>query len=121
MEQDGEERPAPNACDVIKSGPFLGSIDEWVRLAAARSKPRFDEHMVGFERFIRREFLRFGIQPGNYEELLPKLALNGLVRHRNNESAKNACLRLLLRRPALNKPLAEAFRPPGRPPRTDLR
>jgi hypothetical protein len=120
MEQGNEKPRGPTAQDVIKSGSFLARMDNWKSLAAAVSKPSFDTHMAAFEKWIEREFTRLRVQPGNYDELARKLASAGLARG-ENESAKDYCQRTFLRRPALNKPLDKAFRPPGRPPRKRLR
>jgi hypothetical protein len=123
MKRKSKKRLEPTARDVIKSSSFLAPMARWVTLAAAVSKPRFDEYIAAFDEWVEREFPRLHVQPGNYDELERKLSRLrlGLTRGRN-ESTRDFCRRvLLLRRPASDKPLEEAFRPPGRLPRTDLR
>ena len=117
MKQKTDSRRAPTARDVIKSGSFLAPMHKWVTLAAAVSQPRFDEHMAAFKEWIEGEFRRFRVQPGNYDELARKLAPLSLTCW-ENESAMDYCQRvLLLRRPATDNPLEEAFKRPGRPRR----
>jgi len=114
MEQESDKRHGPTARDVIKSGSFRAPMAQWVTLAAAVSKPRYDEHMAAFEEWIDGEFKRLKVQPGNYDELVRMLRPHGLTR-KKNESAKDFCRRVLLvRRRATNKSLEQAFRRPGR-------
>jgi hypothetical protein len=118
MKQKRKKRPDPAARDVIRSGSFLAPMAQWVPLAAAASKPKFDEVMAVFEKWIDREFRRLRIQSGDYDELARKLRPHGLIRGAG-EDAKEFCWRVFLsRRRALTKPVNEAFRRPGRPARS---
>jgi hypothetical protein len=95
----------------------------WKPLASAVSQAHFDAHMAAFEAYVERELIKCGAQPGDYDEFARQLGnkRTGLTRE-EGESSKDFCRRVLLqRRPAADKPLDEAFRPPGRRPRADLR
>jgi hypothetical protein len=72
--------------------------------------------MIGFDEYVERERVRYGVQSEGYDEFAAKLenCRPGLTRSKG-ESSKEFCRRVLLqRRPAANKPLGEAFRAPGR-------
>lgn len=121
MKRDRVNRRAPTARQVITCGPaFLAPMAQWKPLAAAVSKAEFDEHMAAFDKFVEQEFRRLGVEPGNYDELARKLSRHELTRGKD-ESAKDFCQRVLLRRRrAVDKPLDQAFRRPGRRTRPRL-
>src|SRR4029453_5902397 len=118
MKQKGKKRREPTAADVIRSASFVAPMRRWGTLAAAVSNPKYTEVMIAFEKLIEEEFTRLRIRPGDYDELARKLRPHGLTRE-EGEDAKEFCWRVFLsRRRALNKPLEQAFRRPGRPRRS---
>jgi hypothetical protein len=94
-------------------------MSKWKPLAAAVSKASFDEHIAAFGQYIERARIRRQIELQD-DEFARKISPLGLARGAD-ESSKDYYRRVLLRRPATNKPLDEAFRPPGRRPRKPMR